>query len=53
MPILKTEILGSKIEINYEESEKDKLEIIIEKFKERLSNFKNLEGKVSNSKIKA
>jgi len=51
MPILKTEILGSKIEINYEESEKDKLEIIVEKFKERLSAFKDLEGKVSNSKI--
>ena len=33
MPTLKTEILGSLIEINYEDSEKDKLEKIIEKFK--------------------
>ena len=32
MPTLKTEILGSLIEINYEESEKDKLRNIIEKF---------------------
>ena len=32
MPTLKTEILGSPIEINYEESEKDKLIKIIEKF---------------------
>ena len=42
MPILKTEILGSLIEINYEESEKDKLRKVIEKFNERLLDFENV-----------
>ena len=51
MPTLKTEILGSFIEINYEEDEKDKLIKIIEKFNDRLLDFKNLEGKVSDNKI--
>ena len=32
MPILKVEILGSKIEINYEEKEYDKLINLINKF---------------------
>ena len=35
MPILKIEILGSFIELNYKEEEKEKLEIIIENFKRR------------------
>ena len=51
MPILKTEILGSIIEINYEEKEKNKLLEIIEKFNDRLLDFKSLEGKVSINKI--
>ena len=51
MPTLKTEILGSLIEINYEESEKDKLRKIIEKFNERLLDFENLRGKISDKKI--
>ena len=51
MPTLKTEILGSLIEINYEEEEKNKLIKIIEKFNDRLLDFKNLEGKVSDNKI--
>ena len=51
MPILKTEILGSLIEINYEEFEKDKLTKIIEKFNDRLLDFENLRGKVSDKKI--
>ena len=51
MPTLKTEILGSPIEINYEESEKDKLIKIIEKFNDRLLDFENLRGKVSDKKI--
>ena len=51
MPILKTEILGSPIEINYEESEKDKLIKIIEKFNDRLLDFENLRGKISDKKI--
>ena len=51
MPTLKTEILGSPIEINYEESEKDKLIKIIEKFNDRLLDFDNLRGKISDKKI--
>jgi len=51
MPTLKTEILGSSIEINYEESEKDKLIKIIEKFNDRLLDFDNLRGKISDKKI--
>ena len=51
MPTLKTEILGSLIEINYKESEKDKLRKVIEKFNERLLDFENLRGKISDNKI--
>ena len=51
MPTLKTEILGSAIEINYEESEKEKLIKIIEKFNDRLLDFENLRGKISDKKI--
>ena len=51
MPTLKTEILGSLIEINYEKSEKDKLIKIIEKFNDRLLGFENLRGKISDKKI--
>ena len=51
MPIIKTEVLGSVIEINYKEEEKDKLILIIKKFKERLLDLKSLEGKVSDKKI--
>ena len=51
MPTLKTEILGSPIEINYKESEKDKLIKIIAKFNDRLLDFENLKGKISDKKI--
>ena len=51
MPKLKTEVLGSLIEIHYETSEKDKLINIINKFKKRLLDYKNLESKVSDKKI--
>ena len=51
MPILKTDILGSVIEINFQEKEKKKLHRIINKFKARLEEFKDLEGKVTGSKI--
>ena len=51
MATLKTEILGSLIEINYEESEKEKLRKVIEKFNERLLDFENLRGKISDKKI--
>ena len=51
MPTLKTEILGSLIEINYEESEKNKLKKIIEKFYNRLQDFEYLKGRISDKKI--
>tara|TARA_B100000686_G_C16050620_1_gene599755 strand:- start:16 stop:417 length:402 start_codon:yes stop_codon:yes gene_type:complete len=51
MPILKTQILGSIVEINYATNEKERLLYIIEKFNQRLKEFKNLEGQVSDKKI--
>lgn len=50
MPILKTEILGTNIEINYEKSEYDKLNNLIKKFKLRLSQFPN-DGRASSNQI--
>ena len=50
MPILKTEILGTSIEINYEQNEYDKLNNLIEKFKLRLSQFPN-DGRASSNQI--
>ena len=51
MPILKTEVLGSLIEINYLEGEKDKLQRIILQFNNRISEFNKFKGKISDSKI--
>ena len=50
MPILKTEILGTNIEINYEKNEYEKLNNLIEKFKLRLSQFPN-DGRASSNQI--
>ena len=50
MPILKTEILGINIEINYEKNEYEKLNNLIEKFKLRLSQFPN-DGRASSNQI--
>ena len=50
MPILKTEILGTDIEINYEKNEYDKLNNLIEKLKIRLSQFPN-DGRASSNQI--
>ena len=50
MPVLKTEILGTDIEINYEKNEYDKLNNLIEKFKIRLSQFPN-DGRASSNQI--
>ena len=44
MPILEINILGTKIEINYQKDEKDKLIRLIKQFKLRLSEFENLKG---------
>ena len=51
MPTLKTEILGSIIEINYQEAEKEKLERLISKLKGRISEFNHNIGQISDSKI--
>lgn len=51
MPNIKTEILGSLIELEYKEEEKDKLLLVINKFKDRLEELKHLEGKISDKKI--
>ena len=51
MPILKTEILGSQIEIDFEASERDKLHRLISKFKHRLNEFPNKDGRISNNTI--
>ena len=50
MALLKVEILGSQIEINYEVSERKKLASLIENFKRRLSDFPHSE-RVSNYTI--
>ena len=51
MPTLKTEILGSIIEINYQEAEKEKLERLISKLSRRISEFNHNIGQISDSKI--
>ena len=51
MPTLKTEILGSVIEINYQEAEKEKLERLISKLSGRISEFNHNIGQISDSKI--
>ena len=51
MPTLKTEILGSIIEINYQEAEKEKLERLISKLSGRISEFNHNIGQISDSKI--
>ena len=51
MPILEINILGSTIEINYHENEKEKLLHLIQQFKLRLSEFKDIKGRFSDNKI--
>ena len=51
MPTLKTEILGSIIEINYQEAEKEKLERLISKLSRRINEFNHNIGQISDSKI--
>ena len=50
MAIIKIEILGSQIEINYEVNEQEKLISLIENFKKRLSDFPKNE-RISNNTI--
>jgi len=51
MPILKTKIFNSEIDLNFEESDKEKLIELINKLNSRFSNYKDLNGKVSDIKI--
>ena len=51
MPTLKTEILGSIIEISYKEAEKEKLERLILRFIDRINEFNHNIGQISDSKI--
>ena len=51
MPILKIDILGTSIEIEYKNEEEKRLKLLIENFKNRLYEFENIIGKVSDRKI--
>ena len=51
MPTLKTEILGSIVEIKYQEAEKEKLERIISRFSDRISEFNHNIAQITDSKI--
>ena len=51
MSNLEFNILGQNIKLNFEQKDKDKLLILIEKIKKRLNKYDYLNGKVSNSKI--
>ena len=51
MPILEINILGSKIEINYQEDEKERFKHLIEQFKLRLFKLENLKGRFADNKI--
>ena len=50
MPIIKTNILGSDIDINYDQQDHEKLISLIAKFKQRLNEFPD-NGRISNNKI--
>jgi cell division protein ZapA (FtsZ GTPase activity inhibitor) len=51
MPIFEAVILGSKIEINYPEGEKEKLVNLINQFNLRLSEYNDLKAKFTDNKI--
>ena len=51
MPILEVNILGTKIEIDYQKNEKEKLILLIERFKQRLKEFDSLITKFTDNKI--
>jgi len=50
MPIIKANVLGSNIDINYEAEDREKLNILISNFTKRLDEFSN-NGRIGNSKI--
>ena len=51
MPILEINILGSNIEISYQQGEKEKLLYLVKQFKLRLSKFENLKVRFADFKI--
>ncbi len=51
MPVYKAFILNKEINVNYEDSEKDKLIDAIKKINLRLESYDNLNGKISDSKL--
>ena len=51
MPIFKTKILGSQIEINFEEGELEKLQHLISNFKQRLNEFPDNNGRIRANTI--
>ncbi len=51
MPILEINILGSNIEISYQEGEKEKLLYLVKQLKLRLSKFENLKVRFADFKI--
>jgi len=51
MAIIKVEILGSQIKINYDVNEREKLTSLIKNFKKRLSEFPNNERVSANTII--
>ena len=51
MPILEINILGSNIEISYQEGEKEKLLYLVKQFKLRLSKIENLKVRFADFKI--
>ena len=51
MPVYKAYILNKEINVNYQNSEKDKLIEAINEINKKLSNYDNLNGKISDSKL--
>ena len=51
MPTLKTTILGTQIEINFNKNEQNKLQRLIDSFQKRLEEYSENKSKVSDSKI--
>ena len=51
MPVYKTSILNKEINVNYEDSEKEKLEEAVEAINLKIESFDNPTGKISDTKI--
>ncbi len=51
MPVYKALILNKEISVNYEENQKDKLIEAIDQINNKLKEYDNLSGKISDSKL--